>query len=277
VKRPLAIGAALVALYAVAAGLTAIGHKVRPLFEGISSPVPYEWVKPPAPFAANNIRAAGGSSDIPFVNGRTDAAVAASQDQQFITNYAAQAFAPHAGDTKVHATITPLDPATVAAPPSGLHGDGNVYRIDLTYEPSTVPVTALAVAGDVIMSAPFPTTALLYSPDGQAWQPIRSQQVGGVSTVGGPFTHPGYYLAAASGAAAVGPVAGASGGSFGTIVIAIVVGIVAVVLAAGAAWLAKRRRTPGRASRDRRQGPARGAGPPAPRGKRPPPPKGRRG
>jgi hypothetical protein len=254
VRRALAIGAAAVAVYAAVAGLTAAwsGHRLRPLFEGISSPVPYQWVKPPAQFAANNIKAAGGTSDIVFASGKSKAGVAASVDQQFIADVSAGAFAVHGDDTKVHATVTPLDPASVAAPANGVHADGNVYRLVFAYEPSGAPVAKLAVPGDVVMSSPFPTAALLYSADGTSWQQIPSQQVGGVSTVGGTFDRPGYYVAGSKGTAAVTTAGGASGGSSGTIVIAVVVGLVAVALGAGGWWLAKRRRPPAK----RRQPPA---------------------
>src|SRR5207244_11786448 len=50
---PLGVGVILLGLYAVAVAATRpLAHGVRPLFEGIGTPPPYRWVKPPDAFAA---------------------------------------------------------------------------------------------------------------------------------------------------------------------------------------------------------------------------------
>ena len=239
-RRAAAVGAAgtaIVAAYLATALLTASwsGRQVRPLFEGVGPAQPYQWVKPPPQFAATNVPPKSGANDIPFVNGQTPAAVAATPDSQFIVNFSAKAFPPQSGATGVHVTTNPLDPATLGPVPSGGHADGNAYRIQFAYRPAAAPVGTLAAPADVIVNAPSPTAGLLYSTDGTTWKQITSQQVGGPSTVGGSFAGPGYYLAFSSGAAPTPANAGKSGGGIGTILIA--VAVVAVAARVGRAGL----------------------------------------
>jgi hypothetical protein len=243
VKRALQVGAAVLGVYvAVAvATMTWSGHPLRPLFEGVGPPPAYNWVKPPPQFAATNVVAQPKVSDIPLNGAATGPAVAATDDGQFVVNFAQGSLPPHDADTKVHAVITPLDPAKLAPLPAGLSADGNAYRIQLTYTPSGVPVGALAVPGDVIMTAPHNSTALLYSPDGAAWQKLASQQVGGPTTIGSSFTRAGYFLVASNPQATTR--SGASkGGGLGTVLIAVWVAAGAVVLGLIAWVVASRRR-----------------------------------
>jgi hypothetical protein len=249
VKRPLQLGAAVVAIYvAVALGTLAwSGHAVRPLFEGVGPPPAYNWVKPPVQFAANNSVPKPKVSDIPLNGTVTGPAVAATDDGQFVVNLAQGSLASRGADTNVHAVITPLDPAKLAPPPAGLAADGNAYRIEMTYEPSGVAVSALAVPGDVIMTAPHNAASLLYSPDGSAWQKLASQQVGTPTTIGSSFTHAGYYLVASK------PQSTGSGSSKGGVATI----LIAVSVAAGAAalgliaWVVAARRREARKRRGR--------------------------
>jgi hypothetical protein len=249
VKRSLQVGAAVLAIYVTAAVATLAwsGHGVRPLFEGVGPPPAYNWVKPPPQFAANNVVPKPKASDITLNGSATGPAVAATDDGQFVVNLAQGSLPPHNSDTTVHATITPLDPARLALPPAGLAADGNAYRIELTYHPSDAPVNALAVPGDVIMTAPHNAVTLLYSADGSAWQKIASQQVGGPTTIGSSFTHPGYYLVGSNPSST-----GASGskGGVGTILIAVWVAAGAAVLGV-IAWVVAARRREARKRRGR--------------------------
>jgi hypothetical protein len=262
VKRVIWAGGAVFGLYAVIALATLAwsGHVVRPLFEGVGPPPAYNWVAPPAQFAATNIAPKPKVSDIPFkcqASGTactTGAAVAATDDGQFVVNFADASLPSHPPDTKVHALITPLDPAKLGAPPAGTEPDGNAYRIDLTYEPSATPVGTLPVLGDVIMTAPHNAMSMLYSPDGQSWQKLASQAVGSPTTLGTSFSRSGYYLVAASPSALGVKTSSGSGG--GTVLIAIWVAAGTVVLGLIAWVVAGRRRE---ASRRRGRQARRGA------------------
>jgi hypothetical protein len=255
--RPLWVGVAVAIAYVAVALVMAQGQgHVRPLFDAVGPPPPYEWVKPPPQFASGNVTPKPVSSDITFTNGRSAAAAASTPDGQFLVNFSVGSFTLHPGDVKVVAHITPGDPASLGPLPAGVHADGNAYRIDLTSEPSGAPVTSLAVAGDVIVTAPFAAVTLLVSSDGQSWERLAAQPVGGPTTVGAPFTRPGWYLAVSSGTGGAAS-AGRSGGGLGTV--AVVVGVVVLaLLLIGIGWVlpARRRRSSGRSSgaRPRRAG-----------------------
>jgi hypothetical protein len=250
VKRSLQVGGAVLATYVAVALATLAwsGHVVRPLFEGVGPPPAYNWVKPPSQFAANNVAPKPKLSDIPLNGSSTGPAVAATDDGQFVVNFAQGSLPPHGTDTSVHAVITPLDPAKLAPAAAGLVADGNAYRIDLTYMPSGVPVSALAVPGDVIMTAPHNAATLLYSADGSAWQKITSQQVGGPTTIGSSFSHAGVYLVAANPQST--SASGSSKGGVGTVLIAVWVAIGAAVLGS-IAWVVAGRRREARKRRGR--------------------------
>jgi hypothetical protein len=230
------LGLGAVCLYAVVAALTLAltRHDVRPLFDSITPPVRYNWMKPPPEFSLGNVIPKLKVGDIPLSSTVTGSAVAPTDDGQFVVNFAQGSLPAHDGDTKVHWVITPLDPATVASPPVGLAADGNAYRIDLTYEPSGTSVGALAVPGDVIMTSPHNSVAMMYSANGTSWQKLASQQVGGPTTIGTTFTSPGYYLVASK------PQTGAKGGGSGTVLIAVSVALGAALLGLIAWILANR-------------------------------------
>jgi hypothetical protein len=255
VKRVVWAGGVVVGLYAIVAlaMLAWSGHVIRPLFEGVGPPPAYNWVKPPAQFASTNNAPKTKASDIPFKcqgpSCSTGAAVAATDDGQFVVNFADGSLTPHASDLSVHTLITPLDPAKLGPVPAGLAPDGNAYRIDLTYQPSGTSVGTLAVPGDVIMSAPHNAVALLYSADGQTWQKLASQAVGGPTTVGTSFSHAGYYVVAANPSSLGVQTANGSGGG-GTLLIAIWVAAGAVVLGL-IAWVVAGRRREARRRRGR--------------------------
>jgi hypothetical protein len=261
VKRVVWAGGAVFGIYALIALATLAwsGHVVRPLFEGVGPPPAYNWVAPPAQFAATNTVPKPKDSDIPFkcqspgAACTTGAAVAATDDGQFVVNFADSSLPSHAPDTKVHTLITPLDPAKLGGLPPGLVPDGNAYRIDLTYEPSARPVGTLPVPGDVIMTAPHNAAALLYSPDGQSWQKLASQAVGTPTTMGSSFSNAGYYVVATSPSALGGKTSSGSGA--GTVLIAIwvvagtvVLGLIAWVVAGRRREATRRRGRQGRRS-----------------------------
>jgi hypothetical protein len=197
---------ALVALVYVATLLLTMqlsGRHVRPLFEGIGPTAPYHWVDPPPEFAAGNVEPSSATVDIPIEAEGTGPAGPATPDGQLVLAMPGGAIAPNPPDTSVKATLTPLSPAAFADVPEGLRPDGNVYRVELAYEPSGAPVPRLAEPGNVILVVPEPAESLLFSTDGEAWTVLETQQVGGAAatTVGARLDAPGLYLAAAPPAA----------------------------------------------------------------------------
>jgi len=234
------VGAALVAAY-LAAGVATLGwsgHRLLPLFEGVSIPTAYQWVHPPPQFKGSNTEPHPLAFDVSFTNGKSERGTATTPDGQFIANLPAGAFAPHGTDTAVHVDITPIDPATLGKVPPGLAADGNAYRLQLTYKPSGAPVASLAVAANVVMASPFSAHVLLHSDTGKGWTQLPTQQVSGLSTVGATLTQPGWYLVGAFPSA----VGGSSGGGSSTAFIAVLAGVAALVLAAIAFVVAARRR-----------------------------------
>ena len=194
----LRVGLALVALYVVVAALTGLisGHDVRPLFDTIGPPPPYQWVNPPPQFAAGNQKPAPMTYDLPLASTKTSPVGVSSAEAQLVLNLPAGAIPPHGADTTVHAVVTPVDPATLAplAPALGLRPDGNAYRTEFTYKPSGQALAAIASPGNVFVVVPLPGHGIAFSPDGVAWQLLDSQAVGGQSAMGAVFRQPGYYM-----------------------------------------------------------------------------------
>ena len=230
-RRFAIIGAAVVGCYLAAAGATLglSGRPVRPLFEGIGPPPPYQWVNPPRAFATGNTKPAAASTDIAFKDGKSVQASAFTPDGQCVVNFNAGAFAVHGGDTSVGATITPLDPATLGPVPPGLAADGNAYRVSLTYKPSNTTLDSITTPGSISLVAPNPGQVLLFSSDGQSWTKLTTDTVGTTSSVFSTFTRPGWYLVGASPTASV---PGSHGNGLGTAAIAALVAGLAIVLAA---------------------------------------------
>ncbi|HEX3539369.1 MAG TPA: hypothetical protein VHT75_02890 [Acidimicrobiales bacterium] len=192
-------GVVVIAGYLIAALATVglSGRHVLPLFEGIGPPPQYQWVKPPPAFAAGNVKPKPVETDFPLT-GPVEPAFVSSPDGQFVVNLGSGAFPRHDPDTKVHATITPLDPASLGPLPPGVAADGNAYRIEFTYQPSKTPLVTLAGVGNVILTAPYQAESLLDSTDGRSWTTLRSQDLADPTMIGSPFTAAGYYIAGTS-------------------------------------------------------------------------------
>lgn len=197
-SRPFHIGVALVVLYAaLAVGYVAFGGRVRPLFDGFAPPPPYRWVNPPREFAAGNDPPGPSTFDVALGPAGSVQGGGSSEDGQAIFSFAAGAFPAHPPDTKVTVQVTPLDPSTLAAPPPGVAADGNAYRVDFAYQPSSQAVPLLAVPADVFLVVPEPAQTLLFSTDGQSWDSLPLRPVPDPTQIGGRFDRPGYLLAVA--------------------------------------------------------------------------------
>ena len=98
----------------------------------------------------------------------------------------------------MRASFTPLDPKKLAKPPGDMRGDGNAYRVEMTYQPSGAPVGQTTTSGNVIMIVPDEAKEMLYSVDGKSWDPLPTHMLGDPNTVGSAFNKPGYYLVSTS-------------------------------------------------------------------------------
>jgi hypothetical protein len=229
--RGLRAGVALAGLYAavvLATGL-AVGHPVRPLFDGAGITTPYRWVNPPWYVGSANVKPTAGHTDITFVNGVSPLIGVNSPDSQIIVNLPAGALPAHAGDNVVRASFTPVDPAKVGKVAKPDRADGNAYRIDMTYQPSGAPVTRTVSSGNIVMVVPDEAAKMLFSPDGKEWTELPTQVLGDPNTVGSAYNTPGYYLVET----ALPPFANPNKGSTTKRTLGIVLVVAAVVLLLG--------------------------------------------
>jgi hypothetical protein len=252
-RRAITLAAAILVLYVAVAVATrgVSGRPVLPLFEGIGPPPAYRWVKPPAAFVAGNVKPRTVDVDFPLT-GPAEPMALTTPDGQFLVNLPSGAFPPHDSDTSVHATITPLDPATLGPLPAGVAADGNAYRLQLTYQPSATPVAILAGEGNVIMTAAHQAESLLHSDDGRSWTTLRSQHLGDPTMIGATLTGGGYYLVGTSPAAANAQPSGGTKTGTGLIATGVVVAAAALGLFALAATTRQRRARNEPSSRGRR-------------------------
>ena len=253
VRRPFAVGMAIVALYLVVAVLTPAlsGRHVRPLFDSFGTGQPYHWVKPPREFAASNIKPpATESVDVQLgLNGSVNSGPATA-DSQAIISMVEGAIPAHASDTKVVVTFDALDAATLGPLPPGDSADGNAYRISAKYSPSSTPIAAVTKPGNVALESAVGADGILFSADGgKTWKPLETFALGGGTRVAGVFSQFGIYLSARSPNApkpsvvTTSPTTG-TGGSSSSSGPAIAIGVIgaSVVAVVIAAVLLRRRR-----------------------------------
>ena len=226
-RSPLTIGLVLVVCYLAAIAIALpFGHRVLPMFEGYGGSSPYHWVKPPAAFAAGNVRPKPNDTDIPMASTGSQQSGAQSEDAQLILNLAPNAVPPHPPDSTLRVHIEPIDPATLGPVPREFRPNGNAYRVTFAYEPSGTPATTITATGNILLNLPLAIAGLLYSPDGRSWTNIGKQAVAGQPFVGGPFNAVGWY----EGAARARPATSGGGSSGGTIIVVALVAVLALAL-----------------------------------------------
>jgi hypothetical protein len=243
------VGAVVVALYLVVfvATVRLTDHHVRPLFEGIGPAPAYQWVDPPPEFAVGNVKPHEVVRDLALTEMGTGLTSLSSGDAQVVVNIPEGAVPPHAGDTKVNITFTPLSAKNIGVLPEGLRADGNVYKVALTYQPSGAAIDKLAQAGNIVMSVPEAGKKLLFSPDGRTWRAVATQPVGSPTILGTTFAQSGSYVGGTAATAAK------KKSNSGTVVLAAgVVAALALALGLGPV-LVRRLRKPGTRQAARRQ------------------------
>ncbi len=132
----------------------------RPLYDGLMPQPPYRWVHPPAGRQGDNEQPKPYTGFLPLHADGSAPAEYATDDLQATLTLPANVAAPRAGETRARVTLTPLDPDTLAPPPSGRRFDGNAYRIDAVYDTSGAPVTLRGPVTIVLRYAVHATTIL---------------------------------------------------------------------------------------------------------------------
>jgi hypothetical protein len=200
VRRTLAGGVGFAAVYVsiVAITMVATGRSVAPLFDGLTPPPPYRWVKPPPGYGVN-VKPRRTEGSVPLSDTGSVLAAPTGVNGQVVLNLPERAIPRHDRDTAVDIAFTPLDPARLGVLPPGFVPDGNAYEINLSYRESSAAITDMVLPGNIILSTPEPASVLLFSPDGHRWETMATQRVGGPDAVGGPFRHAGHYVAAIPG------------------------------------------------------------------------------
>jgi len=251
--RAAVAGAALAAAYVLAtSGASWLGlvHG-RPLLDGQAPPAPYRWVSPPPALAAGNQPPAAGSFSIQLGPGGSAAGVFSTPDLQATLILEKGAIAPAAGASTVRLTIVPVDPASLAPPPSEVTIAGNAYRFQAVYRPGGEPVARFA--GPARVELVYPATAGTYrhrtlqlAGGTASWRTLTTTDTGLQLQTISDVSSPGVF--------AVGQVGQPSGGSLLRSLPALVLTVAAVAVSAWFALTALR----DRARRSRARGGRRG-------------------
>ena len=211
-RRTLAAGLAVAALYLAGAALS--GHVSvlarRPVLDGFGSAPPYHWVNPPPALAPNNQQPHSATKAFLFAGGILKGGVISPNDLQVTLILQDGAVASASGQTSVQVTMTPLDPAKLGAPPSGLVFDGNAYRIAATYRPGGTAITTLKVPGDLALVYPADATfglgsikhVILSSATGTNWNTLATTDLPQSQQASAKTSAFGYFVIGRTGGAA---------------------------------------------------------------------------
>ena len=241
--RARALGAGIALFIVYAASVVLSGHLSplarRPLLDGLAPPTAYRWVEPPPELAATNKQPTPLSLQVELKNKGSETAVPTTDDAQVTLILPQGAFAPADGQRGVEVSIEPVGPSTLPPPDAPLHIIGNVYALRATYAPSGNKAK-LQVLSTVVLVYPLLANdhgahTVIWSRDGTAWKPVKTDDLRSIQQAGGDLTDLGYVAVAGQPAS---PTAEGSSGVGSSATIAIVAGL--VVLAAVAAYLLRR-------------------------------------
>jgi hypothetical protein len=252
-----ATGTAVVLAYVgLAAWSGALSPLARgPLLDGLGGPAPYRWVAPPPELAASNRPPSSGRFDVTLGDRGSEASTFVLSDNQATFILPTGVFRSKPGQIEVRLKVTPVDPAKLGPPPTGMVSFGNAYRLRATYVPGGQAVDELRVPIDAYLIYPVTATLtssahrLATSRDGTTWTVQDGTDAHPQQTVEGPIPTLGY-------AQVVGelgsPSPGASGGgNRGTIAVVLIVAAACVGLIGVGLLLRSRPRGDGGAPGDR--------------------------
>ena len=244
----IAVGLGIIGLYAALAAWS--GHLSPlargPLLDGLA-PTNYRWVEPPPELASTNQEPSSGTFQLTMGPDGVEGSVVFTSDNQVTLIVANGSIAARPGQERVQLTITPLAPSTLPPPGDGLSVFGNAYDIEATYRPSGDAVRNGDVSEpfDVILVYPFTSTLhaaahqLLYSADGETWEPIDSTDTAQSQQAEGTVPGVGTVMVAGQ-ATSTSPSGGDTGEN--TTVLTVVLVIAGCLLLIGIALLIRSRR-----------------------------------
>jgi hypothetical protein len=211
------VGLLLALLYVatLVATMRLTGAPTLPLYDGLQTPVPYNYVVPPPALAATNTRPATGRATIPLLATGTDFASVstpeASPQATLTLNEKAIAPAPPAKSAVI--TLTPRDPASFAALPDGNVPDGNAYVIKVQLQPGGKEVPSFTTPATISLRRPGAGIAMFFSVDGRSW--TKPESSGSADVVAALVPGPGIVVigGVAPPSHSATPAAGGSGSS----------------------------------------------------------------
>lgn len=184
-KRVWLAGALVIGAYLLAATYSVRLLPVRPLYDGIHTPQPYNWVKPPKDLTLTNLQPVVEQATIKLGKKGSEP-FTLTGDGQAVVNLPAGAVGARAGESTLKLVVTPLDPARFGAPPEGLKYEGNAVDVSLTYSFSGQPARLVATecpppaSGEpslcptLFIRFPFNASGL-YRRDGDAWTKVPTE------------------------------------------------------------------------------------------------------
>lgn len=199
--RALATGLAVAAAWVGGAILSAhLSPAARsPLLDGVLPIQSYRWVDPPLELADANRPPFGQTADLRLGQKGSESTVLTTADGQVNVFFDAGTFADAPRQTAVHVELEPLAPDAVAAPPDDLSVQGNVYRLQFTYEPSGDVIREPATAFQVLLVYPATPNAsttghdVAWTEDGTTWvTDLPGKSLGGTQQAFARIDGPGY-------------------------------------------------------------------------------------
>lgn len=247
-RRAFIAGLLVIAAYAaLAAWSGALSPLARgPLLDGLG-PVNYRWVAPPLELEATNQKPSPGRFHLPLERNGVGTQVVFTQDSQVTVVIEEGSIEPAKGQDSVQLLVAPVDPAELAPPGGDLAVFGNAYELSATYRPSRDRVGAFERPIQVILVYPATSTLhtnsheILYSPDGEAWEPLETTDSVGQQQAETEVSGPGYVVVAGVPAqVSPSPASGSGSGGMPPVAVALLVGA-GVVLVIGIGLLIRGR------------------------------------
>lgn len=162
------LGYLAAALLTVWAGLLPL----RPLYDGLAPPQPYNWIDPPEGIEDNVVP----ETETFTIELREDGSAPGSvttADGQASLILPGTAIAPMEGEEEVRVDIVPLAPDEVSPPPEGLTFDGNAYRFSATYAATGEPVV-IERELMVVLRYPAHAEVMLRYDEGGGWRELEA-------------------------------------------------------------------------------------------------------
>ena len=230
----LVVVVAYVALVAWSGSLSPLAR--GPLLDGVA-PVNYLWVSPPPELESTNQEPSSGQFELPLREGTVGTQVLFTDDGQLTMVVDEGSIGAPASQRSIELMVEPVDPAELAPLGGDLAFFGNAYQVSATTLPSRDRIGEFDGPIQAILVYPATSTLhantheLLFSSDGQAWEPLETTDSPGQQQAAADLPGPGYVVVAGVPApVSPSPSGAGSGGASGTPPLA-----VALLVAAGVA------------------------------------------